>query len=170
MTLGDWLPNAALLALALIFAWHAPRDQRHQAVLCWGAVAIDWLVYVMSWSPWALHFALKAIGINIPSEEIWPIVDAVAAIAVITMAYERPWAWMLWACLIVQICKSAAHQVFGGAFDPYTRFLDLLFWAQIACFLMIGGRGVWNRVVDIAAGFKLRSRPLPALSTRKARR
>lgn len=170
MTLGDWLPNAGLLATALVFAWHAPLDQRRQAVLCWGIIALDWLNYVLSWTPFALHFALKAIGINILSEEIWPIVDAVAAIAVVAVAYDKLWAWMLWVCLVIQVTKSAAHQVFGGAFDPYTRFLDLFFWAQIACFLMIGGRGVRNRIADLAARVELSSRPVPARSSREARR
>lgn len=170
MTLGDWLPNAGLLIAALVFGWHAPRDQRRLAVLCWGIVTLDWLNYVSSWTPFALHFALKAIGINIPSPEIWPIVDAIAAITIVAMAYDKLWAWVLWACLVIQVAKSAAHQVFGGAFDPYTRFLDLFFWAQIACFLMIGGRGVGNRIADLAARVELSSRQIPARSSRKAQR
>lgn len=146
MMLAEWLPNLGLVLLALLFAWHAPDEQRRQALACWAVIAADWLVYVTSWTPFALHFALKAVGIGIPSEDIWPVVDAVAAALVVAIAYNRGWALVLWCCLAVQVCRHTAHQIFGGGFDPYTQFLDLFFWGQIACFLMIGGRGVGDVV------------------------
>lgn len=155
MTLGDWLPNAILVAAALLFSANFAPEQRRQAMTCCGVIAANWLSYVLSWTPFAPHFALKALGVLIPSENIWTIVDTLSAIAVLIVAYERQWAWALWGCLTMQVLKSAINSTFGGEFDAYTRFLDLLFWAQIACFIMGGWRGVWNRLSDIVADLQL---------------
>lgn len=170
MTLGDWLPNAGLLLIAAFFAAHAPSHERGQAFVCFGIVAIDWLNYVLSWTPFALHFALKAMGVWILSENIWPIADAVAAAAVICCAYEYRWAWALWGCLTVQVCLHIGHQLSEGPFDPFTRLLDLFFWGQIACFVMIGGRGVRNRVVDCADRLQLWLGKIPQAVGRSKKR
>jgi hypothetical protein len=146
MTLSDWLPNALLLLLALLFGWHAPAEQRRQLLLCWALISLDWLTYVMAWTPYSIHFGLKALGLPVRNEDIWCLVDALTAAAIVGVAYERQWCWALWACLALQVVGHNLHELFGTPFEPYTRFLDKLFWGQVGCFLLVGGPGVSDRV------------------------
>lgn len=157
MTLGEWLPNAVLCALALLFAAHAPVRDRKVAVLAAGLVVADWALFVLSWTPYSLHLGLLAMGVDIKSWELWPLIDSVVGAIIIVRGWDKAFAWALWFLLFSQVAAMIYAPV-PALFD----WLDWLFWGQVAVFLFIGFGGVRQRVVfcwhSLARGIGLHRR------------
>lgn len=165
----DWLPDAGLCLVALACAWHAPH--RAIAVPCALVICVDWFLYVLSWTDWSLHDGLVRLGIQIPGTQLWAPVDALTAAVIFTIGFDSLFAIALWGCLVAQLVGHILYQFEYLQFGSYRGYLDVLFWAQIACFILWGGRGLMSHAVNLvshfANRFQLRARPR-AQATRDA--
>lgn len=145
--LVECLPNLALLGIALVCALHFSRDDgQREAVLSLGLVAFNWLQYIMSWTPYSIHFTLKAVGVNIPNAQIWMLTDAVTCAALVLIAMDYEWCAVLWSLSALQVFLHGLYILGGTDFDQYSRFLDYAFWGQIMCFVWFGGPHVVDRL------------------------
>lgn len=167
------LPNGFLCAVALIFAAFAPKKDKRDALICASLIFCDWLLYVMSWSPFSLHAGLAAIGIEIASWDIWPIVDALVAAMIIAVGYRSPYAILIWVCLIGQIFCYSVSSLNYSQFGAYSHYLDVLFWGQIACFILWGSGGVRDSLasrLDRLRNVLHQARPARTQTWRRRRR
>lgn len=145
MFFAEWCPNAVLVAIALICAGHF-KEGRREALACAALVGLDWLEYVLSWTPYSLYVACKHLGIPAQHADIWMLTDALVASIVVAIGLDRTWTGALWLCLTLQVVAHGFYVIGMVGFDPYSRFLDWSFWAQIACFVAVGGPHVIARI------------------------
>jgi len=147
VTLFQLLCNAALLTLAGLFTLR-PRavEQRRQLQLAWTVIALDWLVYVSAWAPLSPHRVLLSLGLRVSSPDIWTVSDTIALIAILLLAYNRLWGFILWLCLGMQIIGHAVHRLHPGTFEAYAALLDYWFYVQLATFIVVGAPGAWDRI------------------------
>lgn len=143
--MADLVPNAILIAIALVCAWHF-AEGKWQAVACAGMMGIAWVEYVLSWTPYSLHFGLKAIGIHLSNAETWMLTDAATSTVVVLIAVDFEWAGVLWLLLALQVFLHGLYILGGADFDQYSRYLDYFFWGQIMCFVFWGGPNALDRV------------------------
>lgn len=146
----------ALLLAAMAFAAHAPKEER-AAALCLSALLLgNWLL--CGWT-YAEHPPQRWVGIT--AVDLWSIADALLGAAAVALTC-RWWGWAIWSLTVMQI----ALHLFRGAMPDaaYTGWLDVLLQAQIACFLVLGGRGVSDRIGDLRRRLRRSASRIPVLA------
>lgn len=125
-----------LCGAAIWFAAHSPIDQRRDAVTVAGALLANWLFCAWTY--------VAPASVQELAPDLWAVADmAVGALAVM-LAWRHWWGWAIYGLVMAQECFHAARGVVGV--DAYLTALDRLLLAMIACFIVLGGRGVAQRV------------------------
>lgn len=145
----DWpfaILNGALCATAILFA--AFSSGRREALPLAALLFADWLLYVLSWT--AFKPANLFHGL-LNSKDLWAIMDGILGACAVVTAYRYWWGWALLLSVMCQEVLHAAYWLRVYDFETYSGFLDITFLAQVALFLVLGGRGVrdyLNRCFD----------------------
>lgn len=166
----DWpfaLFHGAMCLCATFFAAHV-RVNRGGATALAGMMTLGWFVYVLAWTSFNPGDAFQAAGVPITNKDLWSIMDALFAAVALMLAWSVWWGWALWASALV---ATFAHLLFkAGAYDfeAYSRVLDNNLRAQIALFLLIGGRGVSDRLLSIRLLRRLGRTPAADLARSEA--
>lgn len=135
--------NGLLMLVAVFFATYVDKDRRGEAVAAALVLLAVWVLYVLSWTPLSLARGASAVlDVKVSSQDLWPVVDALAAMGIVLACFRRWWGWALWATLAAQVLIHYGNQQWSFDFGTYSHVLDGLFLAQIAIFILIGGRGV----------------------------
>ena len=141
----DWgfaFVNGLLCAAAVLFAAHTGKARRVALPLAVLLFA-GWLQYILAWTPYK---PANIFGGLLNSKDLWSIMDGILGALAITTAYRFWWGWAL---LLTSWCQEVLHVAYwlrAYDFGAYSGFLDLTFLAQIALFLVIGGRGVRDHI------------------------
>jgi hypothetical protein len=134
--------NAGLLAIAVCAASYFPKDERGGAVMCAAILFPIWAVYTLSFSrQFNIPLAVSPYA-DISSSDVWAFMDLVGGIVAL-LVWRFWWAKALWATFLVETILHVVRWGWG-AIDrqAYYHSLDSIFYAQIALFLVGGGRGV----------------------------
>lgn len=139
--------NALLVAAAMFCAWHAPEGQRRQLGCFSVLFTLGWASFVASWSDYGPAALLWRTRLAIRSEDIWCMTDALLGSVVIAIAWDRWWAWALWATFLTQVGMHTMYRPFHAwDYPAYPLALGYVFNAQIAVFFMVGGKGAADRI------------------------
>lgn len=131
----------ALCLAAILFAAHAPADQRRAASVVALGLLANWMV-----CGWA--YTAPAI-VQRHAVDLWTIADLTFGLFALWHGYRHWWGWALWGSTIIQQCLHVTHAALGAT--HYLDALDGLLRAQIAVFLLLGGKGIADliyRAVD----------------------
>jgi len=146
----DWpfaILNGALCVTAIMFAALASSGRREALPLA-ALLFADWLLYVLSWTPYKPANLFPGL---LNSKDLWSIMDGIFGACAIVTAYRYWWGWALLLSVMCQEVLHAAYWLRVYDFETYSGFLDITFLAQVALFLVLGGRGVrdyLNRCID----------------------
>lgn len=151
-----WPFMALVIAACVCAACAQPRD-RQPAVSVMNGLSIVWALYLLSFTPYPPAALFWGIGIPLTGEHLWALIDAVLATTVLAAAWHRWWGWVVFAMLTLQQCFHAAYDVNWISFPQLSTALDLSFLVQLACFFVIGGSGVVDRLSRLV---RLRGRVL----------
>lgn len=135
--------NLVLCVVAVIVAGHAPPEHRRVAVALAAGCLANWL-----FCGWTYR---APVLVQRHAIELWTMADAAVGMAAVTLAHRFWLGWAVWAVSIVQVGFHLLHAQMADA--AYLFWLDKLLLAQLACFLMVGGNGVRDR---LSAGVDLR--------------
>jgi hypothetical protein len=138
-----------VIAACFCAACAQPRD-RQAATSVMNGLSVTWALYLLAWTEVPPASLFWMIGIPLTSEHLWALTDAVLATVVIAAAWHRWWGWVIFGALTVQQCFHAAYDLGGMTFPQLSIALDLSFLVQLACFFVIGGSGVVDRVARLA--------------------
>ena len=130
----------ALCLAAIVFALHAPAGQRRTASTVAVALVANWAVCGLAYSGPSLvqrHYI-----------DLWTVADLLFGLFALKHGYRHWWGWALWASTIAQQCLHITHTAIGAAY--YLDALDGLLRAQIAIFILLGGKGVADRLYRCA--------------------
>lgn len=131
----------ALCAAAVLFAAASPRSHRRVAVILGAMLLLNWVLFILSYTPYGPVVLFHALGIGIKPTELWAIIDGICGVAALGLAWDRWWGWALWLSAIGQETIHFARYL---GIDPiaYTGWLDNLLRVQLAIFFLMGGPGV----------------------------
>lgn len=145
-----------LVAVAYVFALHAPPKHRRAATSVMTAIAGAWALYLLAWSPWPPASLLWSIGLPLESEHLWSITDALLGAFVLVSGWRLDWSfrrfwwgWSIFSLLAIQQCFHTVRDFGLIEWGVYDRALDLTFLAQLACIYALGGPGVWLRITHL---------------------
>ena len=133
----------ALCLAAVVFAMHAPRDQRYAAIPVALALVANWLICQIPYMGPGFaetHYL-----------DIWSAADLVFGLYAIKQGFRHWWGWAFLGFAITQQCLHLARSVLGATY--YLDALDGLLRAQIAVFILMGGKGVADRLYRTADRF-----------------
>lgn len=145
-----WLFMALVLAACICAGYSQPRD-RAPAMSVMNGICIVWALFLLSFTHYPPAALFWAVGIPLTGEHLWALIDATLATVVLAAAWHRWWGWVIFAMLTLQQCFHAAYDLGAISFPQLSTALDLSFLVQLACFFVIGGPGVANRVSRLAA-------------------
>lgn len=140
------IANGLLCAATILFAAHV-REGRGDAVTLATALFVNWVLYVLSWTPLAVAPAIREMtGLPLHSSDLWLLADTCCASLAMVLAFNRWWGWGLWSLGILQVLVHGGRELSLYDFATYTQILDWVLWAQLAIFFYIGGRGVGDHL------------------------
>ena len=126
----------ALCLTAIVFAMHAPIGQRRVASAAALALVFNWLVCRLPYTGPGFaetHYL-----------ELWTAADLIFGLAAIALGFRHWWGWAQLGFAIAQQICHLTNVVLGAS--AYLDALDGLLRAQIAVFILIGGKGVADRL------------------------
>jgi hypothetical protein len=126
----------ALCLTAIVFAMHAPAGQRRGASATALALVCNWLICRLSYTGPGFtetHYL-----------ELWTAADLVFGLTAIALGFRHWWGWAFLGFAIAQQLCHLTHTALGAS--VYLDALDGLLRAQIAVFILIGGKGVADRL------------------------
>lgn len=134
--------DGILCAAAILVAAHLPTHKgRIEAVALAALLLVLFLVCATGWTAFG---RAQAAGFGLKVKEVWAILDALYGCAAVAIAFRYWWAWALWAICVVQEFWHYAQMLYDlneNVYpDLYSNGLTWMLWAQIALFLLIGGR------------------------------
>jgi hypothetical protein len=130
----------ALCIAAVIFAMHAPADQRRAASVVAWALLGTWFVCGLPYQ--GPGFAQSHYI------DIWTVADTAFGLFAIWQGHRHWWGWALLGSTMAQVTLHGFNSVISAA--HYLDALDGLLRAQIAVFILIGGKGVADRLYRAA--------------------
>lgn len=133
-----------LCVVALVVAAHAPEDQRNGAFLAALLLLANWLLCGWTYQANAPQIWLRSKGLPVAAVDIWVCADVAMGGLSLLLAKVRWWGWILWSIAVAQVSFHYFNEALTDA--AYLFWLDKLLLAQIACFILIGGNGVVQRV------------------------
>jgi len=137
-----WVAGLAC-AGAVIFAAHAPKDGRWEAVSLACLLLINWALFVLAYTDWSPKLALANLGIETSSIHLWTLADAIGGCAAMAIGYQFWWGRLLWAVSLLQMVFHAGIDM--AILDPVVYVDYLLNGAllvQLAIFFRIGGGSI----------------------------
>lgn len=149
----DWLFvafNGFLCAAAVFAAAHVPVGRRAAIILA-AALFANWLLYVLAWTPFKPAALFDGL---LSSKDLWAIMDGLCGMLAVAIAHRYWWGWAMWSAAVMQEFAHGAYLFglveFGGRgfldLSTYSGALNTIFLAQVALFLLIGGRGIGDRI------------------------
>lgn len=138
--------NGVACLACLGLAACAPRHERYKACALATAFVIAWALYIMSWAPFPPAAVFWAVGIKVTSYEMWAMQDAVVGMLAMAIARDVWFGWVIWSIAISQEVMHASFDIGVWDYGRLSHSLDTTFWATVACFMVVGGPGVWNRI------------------------
>jgi len=126
----------ALCLAAILFATHAPKGQCRVASAAALALLGNWLVCRLPYT--GPGFAQTHYL------ELWTVADLGFGLTAIALGFRHWWGWALLSFAIAQQLCHLTHMALGAG--AYLDALDGLLRAQIAVFILIGGKGVADRL------------------------
>lgn len=109
---------------------------------------VGWLLFVTSWEPWGAALLLSDAGIYTTSPEVWAIADATNGMLALRYGHRHWWGFALWFLYVAQ-CVMHVSFLGGWSWGQYKTGLDATFLMQVAVFLMVGGKGVYDAGLHI---------------------
>ena len=137
--------HGALCLLAIVFAAHA-RDNRGGAIGLAVIMTLGWALYVAAWTP-----ADPGAAIGVANKDLWAIMDALFGAAAIGLAWSVWWGWAFWLAALTATAAHLSYKFGASDFEAYSTLLDNILRAQIALFILIGGRGAADRLLSLRA-------------------
>ncbi len=161
---------AGLTALGVLFAFHADRRERREAIQASLILVLVWIFYVMPWiyPPASIAGMLYTLGFPaVDHDQTYPAIDLVASMAMLRVARHHVWGWVIWSGFMGAMCCHVAYQVLNWVGSPleysaYTGGLDAAYTAQLAMLLLLGEGGVRSRVSRCLR--RIRGSSLPKLA------
>lgn len=135
-----------LVASAYVCAMASPVRDRRAASSVMTVLLLTWGLYLLAWSDYPPAALFWAFGFPLQSEHLWALTDTVAATFVLAAAWQRWWGWVIFGALTFQQGFHASYDVGAISFQQLSRALDATFLIQLACFFVIGGSGVVDRL------------------------
>lgn len=137
-----------LCAGAIVFACHASKDQRLASVTLAIGLLTNWLLvewtYAGAASPQA---TLRGWGMPASAVDLWAIFDLSLGVLAIVTGRTRWWGWAIYGLCLAQVMTHVLRVHFTDA--TYTFWLDKMLLAQVAVFVLLGGRGVSDRMFSL---------------------
>lgn len=144
LILADSLFSILLCAAGLFFAAHAPIEDRRAATICAALILVNCIFYNWTWFPYSPHLTL-----GLKSTAYWSLTDVIVTLVIAEKAIDRWWGLALFLLFCLQISCHVSRSFGVTAFYPYSLALDALGYLQILVFVMIGGKGVRDRLFNI---------------------
>jgi len=137
-----------LCVLAIVFAAHAPKGDRTHAGLLAMCLTLNWLFVQWTYAAMSPQAMIRGAGLPIGTVDLWAIADLALGWVSVRIGWNRWWGWAIFALCMAQLCFHPARPLLGDAL--YTFWLDKILLAQVAVFILIGGRRVANRLSSSA--------------------
>lgn len=145
---GEAVIYFGLCVLAIVFAAHAPKGDRTNAALLALCLTFNWLFIQWTYAAMSPQAVIRAAGLPIGTVDLWAIADLALGWASVRIGWNRWWGWTMFALCIAHLCMHPARPLIGD--EIYTFWLDKILLAQVAVFILIGGRKVANRLSNSA--------------------
>ncbi len=137
-----------LCLAAVAFAAHAPAGDRLRAVLLALGLVLNWLFVAWTYAPVSPQSLIRSAGLPIATVDLWAIADLALGAWAVRVGWRHWWGWTVFAFCICHLCMHPMRPLLGDAL--YTFWLDKILLAQVAVFILIGGRKVANRLSNSA--------------------
>lgn len=146
---------------AAVFAAHAPLGQRLSAIGLSLVLLANWFFVEWTYTAHPPQAWLRAQGVPSSAVDLWTVADMVLAFAALFFARLRWWGWAIYILCMMQI---GAHSFRSNMTDEnYTFWLDKMLLAQVAVFLLLGGKGVSDRLSNVFGFHRLERNSSQAL-------
>lgn len=133
--------------VAFLCAWFAPKGQRAASGTLASLFVANWLLYAASFTDYHPAGPFWSVGWYIRNEDIWAFADAVTALLALALARRFWWGWAIWSLYVVQsIMHMLANDFAILPVGVYNDGLDATFLMVAACFIVIGGEGLFSVV------------------------
>jgi len=133
---------------AVAFASQAPKGDRLAASILASGLLANWLLVEWTYSTLSPQAAIRAWGLSVTATDLWAIADLALGVLAVRTGWHRWWGWAVFLLCMAQLCFHPARPLLGDAL--YTFWLDKILLAQVAVFILIGGRRVANRLSSSA--------------------
>lgn len=141
---GEALIYLGLCMGAVVFAVHAPRGERLAASILAGGLLANWLFVAWTYAALSPQAAIRGWGLPIHATDLWAMADLALGALAVRVGWHRWWGWAVFSLSMGHLCMHPARPLLGDAL--YTFWLDKILLAQVAVFILIGGRGIANRL------------------------
>jgi hypothetical protein len=134
----------ALCVGAVTFATHAPKGERLAASILAAGLLANWLFVAWTYATSSPQAAIRSWGLPIHATDLWAIADLALGALAVRVGWHRWWGWAVFSLSMGHLCMHPARSLIGDTL--YTFWLDKILLAQVAVFILIGGRGIANRL------------------------
>lgn len=148
--MNEALVYAGLCAAACGFAVCAPRGQRLAAFVVAVALNANWWICA-----WTYSASPPQAALGISAVDLWCLLDLSVGVSALVAGVRHWWGWALWFLAVGQECFHMGHFLLEN--QTYTFWLDKLLLAQVAVFVLIGGRRVSTWLLGVLGVHRLGS-------------
>jgi hypothetical protein len=141
---GEALIYLGLCMGTVVFAAHAPKGERLAASILAGGLLANWLFVAWTYAPMSPQAAIRSWGLPIHATDLWAVADLALGALAVRVGWHRWWGWAVFSLCMAHLCMHPARPLIGD--ELYTFWLDKILLAQVAVFILIGGRGIANRL------------------------
>ena len=152
---GEAALYLGLCVTAVVFAVHAPKGDRLAATTLACGLLGNWLFVAWTYAGASPQAWLRAQGLPFHAPDLWAIADLCLGVLAVRVGLHRWWGWAVFSLCMLHLCMHPARPLLGDAL--YTFWLDKVLLAQIAVFILIGGRGIADRLSFRLGLFRLGS-------------
>lgn len=150
---GEAMVYLGLCVGALAFATHAPKGDRLAASILASGLLANWLFGAWTYANLSPQAAFRDWGVPVRATDLWALADLALGALAVRVGWHRWWGWAVFFLCMAQLCMHPARPLIGDTL--YTFWLDKILLAQVAVFILIGGRGVANRLSSGARLYRL---------------
>lgn len=174
-------PNGLICLVAIVFAAFSKPSERRAAIWCASILLGVWLVgmstyqangitslvpasyveYGLSWDG-ELHRLPGGVSVD-----IWAVSDCLSLFAILLIAQDKWWGFVLSAFLLVGCICHALYWLRLADWVGYKTALNFTFLAEESVFYVIGGGGIWHAGVGVLRRIGHRSSHSPKSASAK---